>query len=54
MDAAYDCPEIKEHSLSLNHQPIIDKNPRRNKELRFEIEQENRALKTINWKLADD
>jgi Transposase DDE domain len=28
MDSAYDAPEIKQHSRSLGHVPIIDKNPR--------------------------
>jgi hypothetical protein len=32
MDAAYDVPTIIEHSQSLGHVPLIDKNPRRNKE----------------------
>jgi hypothetical protein len=27
MDAAYDHPEIKEHSISIGHVPIIDKCP---------------------------
>ena len=33
MDSAYDAPIISEHSKSLGHVPIIDINPRGNKEL---------------------
>jgi transposase len=53
MDAAYDCPEIKTHSMKLGHIPIIDNNPRRNKEKKHDIEQENKAQKTINLKIPE-
>ena len=33
MDAGYDVEAIAEHSRSLGHVPIIDKNPRRDKAL---------------------
>lgn len=49
MDAAYDVEEIKEHSKSLGHVALIDKNPRRNKELAAELEAESRRQKIINW-----
>lgn len=49
MDSAYDVPSIIEHSKSLGHVPLIDKNPRGNKELQKSIEAEARARKTLNW-----
>ena len=49
MDAAYDIPAIIEHSKSLGHVPIIDKNPRRDKELQEMISAEAKAKKTLNW-----
>jgi Transposase DDE domain/Transposase domain (DUF772) len=53
MDAAYDAPAIIEHSQSLGHIPIIDKNPRRNEELKHAIKMENLAKKTLNWAPAE-
>jgi hypothetical protein len=41
MDSAYDAPEIREISRELGHVPLIDVNPRRNQELKMEIEQES-------------
>ncbi len=49
MDAAYDAPEIIKHSQTLGHVPLIDKNPRRDKELQALIEGENKAKKALNW-----
>lgn len=47
MDSAYDTPEIREHSRSLGHVPIMDANPRRDgKET---IETENRARKSAQF-----
>lgn len=54
MDAAYDVSALHEHSRSLNHVPLIDKNPRRDKELKKEIAEEAKARKTLNFKLADE
>lgn len=48
MDAAYDVPAITEHSQSLGHVPLIDKNPRGDKQAKKEIEAENLARKTLN------
>ena len=48
MDAAYDVPTIIEHSRSLGHVPLVDKNPRRNKELKKALVEENLARKTLN------
>jgi hypothetical protein len=49
MDSAYDVPTIIEHSEALGHIPLIDKNPRRDKELKEAIEMEGKARKTLNW-----
>ena len=43
MDSAYDADEIRAHSRSLGHVPIIDRNPRRDPELKREIRDEARA-----------
>jgi len=48
MDAAYDVPDIIEHSQSLGHVPLIDKNPRRNKELKKALVEESLARKILN------
>src|SRR3990167_964134 len=48
MDSAYDIPGIIEHSRSLGHVPLIDKNPRGNKELQAQIKAEAKAKKTLN------
>jgi len=48
MDAAYDVSGIYEHSRSLGHVPLIDKNPRRNKALADELEAELKRQKLIN------
>ncbi|EKE07825.1 MAG: IS4 transposase [uncultured bacterium] len=45
MDSAYDIPTIIEHSQSLGHVPLIDKNPRRNKELK-KVRSERNMLHT--------
>lgn len=50
MDAAYCVSAIKKHSLRLGHVPIIDLNPRGNKDLKKEMEQEKKAQKFLNWK----
>jgi len=47
MDAAYDAPQIKEHSKKLQHVPIIDKNCR--KHGKEDVEREAKARKTLNW-----
>jgi hypothetical protein len=53
MDAAYDSNVIKEHSRSLGHVPIIDINPRGNKELKVKIKEENKIAKLINFESAE-
>jgi len=47
MDAAYDCPQIVQHSKNLGHIPVIDKNVRRNSKM--ELEMESKAQRIINW-----
>jgi len=54
MDSAYDIPAIIEHSKILGHVPLVDKNPRRNKELQQEIEAEAKARKVLNWISAEE
>ncbi len=49
MDSAYDVPAIATFSQSLGHVPLIDKNPRRDKQLKKELELENIARKTLNF-----
>lgn len=53
MDAAYDSPEIREHSRSLGHVPIIDPNPRRDSEWKQTLKSEAVAQKTLHWKPAE-
>lgn len=53
MDSAYDVPAITVHSESLDHVPLIDKNPRRNKELKKTIESEAKARKILNFTPAE-
>ena len=43
MDSAYDAREIHQTSERLGHVPIIDVNPRRDKELKEELDREVRA-----------
>lgn len=54
MDAAYDIPAINEHSRSLGHVPLIDKNPRRDKQLKKDLEEEALARKILNWEPAEE
>lgn len=53
MDAAYDVPGIIDHSRSLGHVPLVDKNPRRDKTLAKELEAEAKRQRLINWKPAE-
>jgi len=54
MDAAYDAPEIRAHSLALGHVPHIDVNPRSNKALKQELADEKRRLKRVGHQRAED
>ena len=53
MDAAYDAPQIKAHSRSLGHVPIIDPNPR-SKAKKEGLEAETKRRKAANYTLAED
>lgn len=53
MDAAYDYPEIKEHSRSLGHVPIIDKCSRSASQKK-EKEDEKKRQKILNFELPED
>ena len=54
MDAAYDVPDIIEHSKNLGHVPLIDKNPRRDKEMKETIKTESKARRKLNWIPAEE
>jgi len=54
MDSAYDIEGIHQHSKSLGHVPLIDQNPRRNKEMKIEIEAEAKARRTLNWEFPEE
>lgn len=53
MDAAYDHPEIKAHSISLGHVPIIDICPH-NKAQKEKKEAEKKRKKNLNFETAED
>ena len=53
MDAAYDHPEIKTHSISLGHVPIIDTCPH-NKAQKEEKEAEKERKISLNFQTAED
>ena len=54
MDSGYDMPVIREHSIALGHIPIIDVNPRRNKELKLELAAESKRQRLLNIELPED
>lgn len=54
MDAAYDAEEIRQHSQSLGHVPLIDINPRRNNALKAELAAEAARLRRIGFQLPED
>jgi hypothetical protein len=53
MDSAYDVPTIAAYSLRLNHIPLIDRNPRGNKDLGEALKQEQLARKNLQWAPAE-
>ncbi len=53
MDAAYDVAEIKQHSRSLNHVPIIETNPRATPGLKQELAQEAKRLRRVGHRTAE-
>ena len=52
MDAAYDAPQIKQHSESLGHVPLIDENPR-SKERKAEVEAELKRKRKAGYKTSE-
>lgn len=45
MDFAYDAPQIHEASRQLGHITLIDKHPRRDKEIKAETKVENKRCR---------
>ena len=54
MDSAYDVPEIKEHSRSLGHVPIIDAHPRSIPGGKTEMEAEAKRRRRVALPTAED
>ena len=54
MDAAYDAQEIRAHSRSLTHVPLIDINTRRNTALKEERQAEARRRQVLGFQLPED
>jgi hypothetical protein len=54
MDAAYDVPAIIAYSKFLEHIPLIDKNPRRDRALAEELKAEAKRKELLNLKIAED
>jgi hypothetical protein len=54
MDSAYDVPEIKDHSRSLGHVPIIDVNPRARRSLKEELKAEGKRRQRLGHSLAEE
>ena len=54
MDSAYDVPAILAHSRYLEHVPLVDKNPRRDKALAEELEAEGKRRNLLNLKTAEE
>lgn len=52
MDAAYDVPQIKAHSESLGHVPLIDENPR-GKERKAEVQAELKRKRKAGYKTSE-
>ena len=52
MDAAYDAPQIKQHSESLGHVPLIDENPR-GKDRKAEVEAELKRKRKAGYKTSE-
>ena len=53
-DSAYDAPLIHEQIRALGHVPIIDIDPRRDAELKIELQGEAKRLKLLNFDYAED
>ena len=53
MDAAYDVDEIRQHSRSLGHVPLIDINPRSDRALLEECRLEDQRLQRIGFQMPE-
>ena len=53
MDSAYDVPQIHEISRQLGHIPLIDINPRRDKALKEELEEEEKRCHQVGHQTAE-
>ena len=53
MDSAYDAPQIHEACRQLEHIPLIDKHPRRDKALKTEIKAENKRCRIVGYQTAE-
>ena len=47
MDSAYDSIEIRAHSISVGHKPIMDVNPRRSTDMQEALKLERKAQRTL-------
>jgi len=54
MDSAYDAPQIKDHSRSLGHVPIIDVNPRATRGLKEALKAEGKRRRRLGHSLAEE
>ncbi len=53
MDSAYDAPQIHDYSRQLDHVPLIDTHPRRDKALKEELANESKRRKAANFQTAE-
>ncbi len=53
MDSAYNALQIHETSRQLGHIPLIDKHPRRDKELKIEIKAENKRSRIAGYQTSE-
>ena len=54
MDSAYDALQIYDASRKLNHVPIIERNPRRDAELRQQIADDEKARKRLSFPMPEE
>ncbi len=54
MDSAYDAAEIRDHSRSLGHVPIIAVNPRARTGLKGDLARQRKCLSVVGHRLAED
>jgi hypothetical protein len=54
MDSAYDAHPIHEYSRSLGHIPLIDVHPRRDQDLKSELQAEEKRCRLLGYRSAED